>query len=31
MHICAKKGDIDGAKKLLDQGIDPNATDFAGT
>lgn len=30
LHICAKKGDLDGAKKLLDQGTDPNATDFAG-
>lgn len=30
LHICAKKGDVEGAKKLLDQGIDPNVTDFAG-
>lgn len=30
LHICAKKGDQDGAKKLLDQGINPNVTDFAG-
>ena len=30
LHICAKKGDLDGAKKLLDQGINPNVTDFAG-
>lgn len=30
LHIAAKKGDVDGAKKLLDQGINPNVTDFAG-
>jgi ankyrin repeat protein len=30
LHICAKKGDLEGAKKLLDQNIDPNTTDFAG-
>ena len=30
LHICAKKGDVDGTKKLLDQGMDPNSTDFAG-
>lgn len=30
MHICAKKGDLESAKKLLEQGIDPNITDFAG-
>lgn len=30
LHICAKKGDLDGAKKLLDQGSNPNMTDFAG-
>jgi ankyrin repeat protein len=30
LHIAAKKGDIDGAKKLLEQGSNPNVTDFAG-
>lgn len=30
LHIAAKKGDPDGTKKLLDQGINPNGTDFAG-
>lgn len=30
LHICAKKGDLEGAKKLLEQGMDPNVTDFAG-
>lgn len=30
LHICAKKGDFEGAKKLLEQGTDPNVADFAG-
>lgn len=30
LHICAKKGDYEGAKKLLEQGSNPNVTDFAG-
>lgn len=30
LHICAKKGDLEGVKKLLEQGANPNATDFAG-
>lgn len=30
LHICAKKGDVESAKKLLEQGLDPNVTDFAG-
>lgn len=30
LHICAKKGDLEGAKKLLEQSVDPNTTDFAG-
>jgi ankyrin repeat protein len=30
LHIAAKKGDLDGAKKLLEQGSNPNVTDFAG-
>lgn len=30
LHICAKKGDFEGAKKLLEQGSNPNVSDFAG-
>jgi hypothetical protein len=30
LHICAKKGDFEGAKKLLEQGTNPNVADFAG-
>ena len=30
LHIAAKKGDFEAAKKLLEQGTNPNATDFAG-
>lgn len=30
LHICAKKGDFEGAKKMLEQGISPNVSDFAG-
>lgn len=30
MHVAAIKGDQDGVKKLLDQGISPNVADFAG-
>jgi ankyrin repeat protein len=30
LHICAKKGDSEGAKKLLEQGTNPNVADFAG-
>ncbi|XP_070507360.1 ankyrin repeat domain-containing protein 11-like [Chironomus tepperi] len=30
LHIAAKKGDLEGAKKLLEQGSNPNVTDFAG-
>lgn len=28
--MAAIKGDIDGVKKLLDQGMSPNVADFAG-
>lgn len=31
LHIAAKKGDLEAAKKLLEQGTNPNVTDFAGT
>lgn len=30
MHVAAIKGDADGVKKLLDQGMEPNVADFAG-
>lgn len=30
MHVAAIKGDQDGIKKLLDQGMSPNVPDFAG-
>jgi ankyrin repeat protein len=30
LHIASKKGDLDGVKKLLEQGSNPNVTDFAG-
>lgn len=30
LHIAAKKGDSECIRKLLDQGINPNASDFAG-
>lgn len=30
LHISSKKGDQDGVKKLLEQGANPNVTDFAG-
>lgn len=30
MHVAAIKGDIEGIKKLLDQGVSPNVADFAG-
>lgn len=30
MHVAAIKGDQDGVKKLLDQGMGPNTSDFAG-
>lgn len=30
MHVAAIKGDAEGVKKLLDQGMDPNVADFAG-
>jgi ankyrin repeat protein len=30
LHIAAKKGDLESAKKLLEQGSNPNVTDFAG-
>lgn len=30
LHICAKKGDLEAAKKLLESGVSPNVTDFAG-
>lgn len=30
LHIASKKGDLEGAKKLLEQGSNPNVTDFAG-
>lgn len=31
MHVAAIKGDQDGVKKLLDQGMGPNTSDFAGS
>lgn len=30
LHVAAIKGDLDGVKKLLDQGMSPNVADFAG-
>lgn len=30
MHVAAIKGDHDGVKKLLEQGMGPNVGDFAG-
>lgn len=30
MHVAAIKGDQDGIKKLLEQGMGPNVSDFAG-
>lgn len=30
LHVAAIKGDQDVVKKLLDQGMDANVTDFAG-
>lgn len=30
MHVTAIKGDHEGVKKLLDQGMSPNVADFAG-
>lgn len=30
LHIASKKGDQDAVKKLLEQGANPNVTDFAG-
>lgn len=30
MHVAAIKGDQDGIKKLLEQGMGPNVADFAG-
>ncbi|CAO1361983.1 unnamed protein product [Diamesa serratosioi] len=30
LHIAAKKGDSESIRKLLDQGINPNTSDFAG-
>lgn len=30
LHVAAIKGDQDGVKKLLEQGISVNVTDFAG-
>lgn len=30
MHVAAIKGDQDGVKKLLEQGMSPNVADFAG-
>lgn len=30
MHVAAIKGDHDGVKKLLEQGMGPNVADFAG-
>uniref|UniRef100_A0A8W7PYA1 Uncharacterized protein n=3 Tax=gambiae species complex TaxID=44542 RepID=A0A8W7PYA1_ANOCL len=30
LHIASKKGDQDSVKKLLEQGANPNVTDFAG-
>lgn len=30
LHVAAIKGDHEGVKKLLDQGISPNVADFAG-
>jgi ankyrin repeat protein len=31
LHIAAKKGDLETARKLLEHGVDPNISDFAGT
>lgn len=31
LHVAAIKGDHEGVKKLLDQGMSPNVADFAGT
>lgn len=30
LHLAAKKGDHETVKKLLDQGVSANVTDFAG-
>lgn len=30
MHVAAIKGDHEGVKKLLEQGMSPNVADFAG-
>lgn len=30
MHVAAIKGDQEGIKKLLEQGMSPNVADFAG-
>lgn len=30
LHVAAIKGDQDAVKKLLDSGMSPNVTDFAG-
>lgn len=30
LHVAAIKGDHEGVKKLLDQGMSPNVADFAG-
>lgn len=30
MHVAAIKGDQEGIKKLLEQGMSPNVPDFAG-
>lgn len=30
LHVAAIKGDMESVKKLLDQGMDVNVTDFAG-
>lgn len=30
LHVAAIKGDHEGVKKLLEQGMSPNVADFAG-